>query len=400
MAGTKGDYGTVNSAAYREQRALFAKYPRMGTVERTPELLRKWRGYRNSPIGLWEAVAAFQRGDVGAADGLVFAMYPAIKSIINKYGRKAWVNYYDCVQEGIAGLFEGAARFDLTTENMPFSYLYDYVRGEIQRFIIIAGEAIRIPVHIAEKRGKVGMQASVVFSEMTFDWDREPSQGFEELIVDNADPADEALDADLIERTIPLLGRWLMKFAPSPTNATMMLEYYGNDKTLKEIGDIYGLSRERVRQLNQDTIKKCRRVAEGHLGLKFEDYSTFGAWIADACNVFLSMRIDDLAETLTTEVDIARREVLKREAEQRRAERPVELEKVRNARMRKRLRKANLEKKIAAMRQKELAKEAKRELKLAKAWAPAGVTDEVALEMYKLRDTRYELRAQHRRRRQ
>jgi RNA polymerase primary sigma factor len=384
MSGKVGDYGTVNSAAYREQRVLFAKHPRMGTVKRTPELLRQWRGYRNSPIGLWEAVAAFQRGDVGAADGLVYAMYPAIKSIINKYGRKAFVNYADCVQEGIAGLFEGAARFDLTTENMPFSYLYDYVRGEIQRFIIIAGEAIRIPVRIAEKhRARASLRCTVVFSEMEFDWNRDPSQGFEELIVDNADPADEALDADLIERTIPLLGQWLMKFAPSPTNATMMLEYYGNDKTLKEIGDIYGLSRERVRQLNQDTIKKCRRVAEGHLGLKFEDYPTFGAWIADACNVFLSMRIDALAETLTTEVDIARREVLKREAEQRRAER---------------LRKANLEKKIEALRAKERAKEAKRELKLAKAWAPAGVTDEAALVMYKLRDDRYALRAPHRRR--
>ena len=314
MAGTPGDYGTVNSAAYREQRVLFQKHPRMATVQRTPELVRKWRGYRNSPIGLWEAVAAFQRGDVGAADGLVYAMYPAIVSAIKKYGRKAWVNYPDCVQEGIEGLFEAAARFDLTTDKMPFTYLYDYLRGSIQRYLSNAGEAVRIPTYIADHhRARAGMQCTMVFSEMTFDWDRDPSQGFEELILDNADPADEALDADLIERTVPVLASWFLSTLPE-TNAVMMREYHGG-KTLQEIGDVFGLSRERVRQIIELSLGKCRRLAEGQLHVDADEYPMFSGWLVDACESFLHISFAP-PETRTMEEVVAGREAIKREREQ------------------------------------------------------------------------------------
>lgn len=310
---SSAEYGSAGSSSYSAQRLVYERFPRMRHVEWTTERKAEWRKCRRDPDLLWNAVYEFQAGHEGAADALAFVMFPAIVSVVRRYRAKGWANYNDCVQEGIVAVFEGAARYELARDASPFTYLFGYIRGGVGRFLANAGEVVRVPVH--RFKSNVGRQYSVVFSEMQFHWKDDPSTAFEEMIADAGDPADVALDEHLIEQTTPLMARWLLSKVPK-VNAAMMLEHAGG-KTLQEIGDAFGLSRERVRQLIEQGLAKCRAIADDRLHAVVGEYPTYSGWVADACEGFLHMTGEQADQPLTLEEAVIFRDAQRLAAKRR-----------------------------------------------------------------------------------
>lgn len=198
----------------------------------------------------------------------------------------------DLVQDGNAGLIEAARRFDYRRGNKFSTYATWWIRQGILRGIADRGRLIRLPVHraMAARGVELARQRHLTLvgeepnpEEISAQMGIAPSMA-EELLRDTApitsldtplleddagtmgdliaDPASE----DLEERTITavLLGEMEAALGDLPVREQRVLALrYGlaedGPHTLSEVGRIMGISRERVRQIEERAIRLLRR---------------------------------------------------------------------------------------------------------------------------------------------
>ncbi|MDP9349839.1 MAG: RNA polymerase sigma factor RpoD/SigA [Gemmatimonadota bacterium] len=236
-----------------------------------------------------------QVGDEDAIQELVRANLRFVISVAKKYQNRG-VSLSDLIQEGNVGLVTAARKFDPEQGVKFISYAVWWIRQAILSALANQGRAVRVPLNRASDLAKIfrererlkqelrrdptpqelseatGLSTEIVESLQTLNaaeirldapiGDSEDSQLMERFISDEAivteDEVEERLLSERIDRALDTL---------QPRDAKVLKLYFGleggREHTLEEIGDILGVTRERIRQLRDRALKRLR---EGEMG--------------------------------------------------------------------------------------------------------------------------------------
>jgi len=247
---------------------------------------------RDAELALARRVRA---GDERALDELVCANLRFVVSIAKRY-QETGVSLLDLINEGNLGLVRAARKFDDAKGVKFISYAVWWVRQAIIQALTDNSHAIRLPSGRVTELHRIKRAANMLRHHLS----REPTQdeladalGVSPTDIEQIVPVAQphvSLDAPLMEsEDSSLLDVLSDDDAPNPDDGLrsaglskslesamshlrvreveILQAYFGLDgkepKTLEEIGDEMGVTRERVRQIKQRALSKIRRSEEG-----------------------------------------------------------------------------------------------------------------------------------------
>jgi RNA polymerase primary sigma factor len=241
-----------------------------------------------------ELAARIKKGDKKAREQMIKANLRLVVKIARDY-EGIGLPLLDLISEGNIGLMKAVERFDPAKGGKLSTYGSWWIKQSIKRALANQSKTIRLPVHLVDKISKMrrtamrlqeelgreptddelgeelGITASRV-SQMRMAAIRpasldapigdEDSNNFAEVVQDeSADTPYEQLEEKTVTRMLQEMVKTL-----DPREATILRARFGLDggpqKTLEEVGQKFGVTRERVRQIQNIALKKLRKMIE------------------------------------------------------------------------------------------------------------------------------------------
>lgn len=244
-----------------------------------------------------------RRGQAEALDKLVRSNLRFVVTVSKKYQNQG-VPLGDLINEGNLGLIKAARKFDGTKGTKFISYAVWWIRQAILQALAEQGRIVRVPLNRAGTIYRIGkrkarlvqelgreptvteiaegldlsreeVEKTLAISRAHLSLDAPVAPGEDSRLLDylpdrvSPGPDEEMLEKALteaLERTLKTLR---------PREATVLRQYFGLDnappKSLEEIGVGLGVTRERVRQIKEQALKRLRHASRARVLQTFTD---------------------------------------------------------------------------------------------------------------------------------
>jgi len=241
-----------------------------------------------------ELAQRIAKGDKSARDKMIESNLRLVVKIAKRYMNRG-LPFLDLIEEGNLGLIKAVGRFKLSKECRFSTYGTWWIRQSIERAIVNQSRTIRLPVHVTDDINKMlrvnrvlvrkmnrepslkevsaEMEVNIpyvrrlmVLLKKTYSIDRPMGENSDYSLSDTIEDTSTVSPAVLSENLnrYELISTWFETLSASEKKI-LTLRFGLDDKepqTLETIGRIFGVTRERIRQIEAKSLVKLRKLVE------------------------------------------------------------------------------------------------------------------------------------------
>ena len=234
------------------------------------------------------------KGDKTARNKMIESNLRLVVKIAKRYINRG-LPFLDLIEEGNMGLIKAVERFKLSKECRFSTYATWWIRQSIERALVNQSRTIRLPVHVSDDINKMlritrelvqrmnrepsvkevatEMNVSLVYVrrlmvllKKTYSIERPMGENNDYFLIDTIEDTSTISPAILLEdiNKYEMVSKWFATLSESEQKI-LTLRFGLDDKepqTLDTIGRSFGVTRERIRQIEAKSLDKLRKIVE------------------------------------------------------------------------------------------------------------------------------------------